>query len=407
MKLNISDLLDDIYDDDIELIETDITTPDRILALVQEQMTAEAEAAPVISVQPSKHRQLGKLARTILIAAALTLSLTVTALAVGGNTFFQSIFGSKGMEAIPGGQHGDDIYPSRQWAEVDERAANDILGAYVNYNEHSVSLYGYTLTIEEVLIDENDIGVISYCLSNPEGLPKINMVGDAWPGHYTFDRSDNDTQWLNDMLIYTISGDSPHALDYYTVLDASRTTGTELHAVQYFRSYDPLSARDTLYAYFSCDIANGASNELGWQLYDRYESEPIAIATDNRAPTVLFRCGELTAHLSALGLAVDPPAGTAERVQASLASGEPEESYWGWLNPGEFEIAGISIEYADGSEYTVYTAEPFLMNTIAMYTAQKTQRLYAIFNRFVDVDNVSSIVITSTDGEVLTFTPEI
>ena len=405
MKLNISDLLDDIYDDDIDLVQTDITTPDRILALVQEQMAAETEAAPVISVQqPSKRQRLSKIVRTILIAAALTLALTVTALAVGGSTFFQSIFGSKGMEAIPGGRDGDDIYPAREWAEVDERAANDALGAYVNYNEQSSTLLGYTLTIEEVLMDENGIGAISYCISNPDGIPEIEMWGDGAPGEYTLRDYDETGPGLMDIQVYAASGVS---LDHYHVLDASRTTDTELHSVYYFLNYDDsLPEGDTLYAFFTCDIFNGASNELGWPLYDRYESEPIAIAADNRAPTVLFRCGEQTAHLSALGLAVDPPAGTAERIRAAMAANEPTEYYWGWFGPGAFEVVGLSLQYADGSEYTVYTAEPYLMNTITMYDTAYTQMLYAIFNRFVDVDNVSSIVITSTDGQELTFTPE-
>lgn len=402
MKMNISDLLDDIYDDDIDLAETDITTPDRILSLVKEQLASKTEKTPADSVQLSrKNRGMVKLARIVLIAAVLALALSVTALAVGGGDFFRSVFGSKGMENIQSGVYVDDVYPAREWADIDEQTAENMLGEYVIYSGRSVSAKGYTLTVEDLFLDENGMGAISYCISNPDGV-EIEMVGDYAPGRYTF-RYNSELQ-LNDMWVSAASGAD---LDRYWVLDASRTTDTELHSVLYFTAMDPLPEGDTLYASFDYTEATGASNELGWPTYEKGWSDSIEISTENRAPTATFLCGELTAHLSAIGIAVDPPAGTAERIQTAMASGEGTEYYWGWFGPGVFEVAGLSIAYADGSIYTVYTAEPFLMNTITIYPTASTQVLYAIFNRFVDVDNVTAIVITGNDGEELTFTPEV
>lgn len=326
----------------------------------------------------------GRAARTALIAAMMVLALSVTAFAAANYSgFFRSAFGNKGFEDTPGGIVGDDIYPAHEWGDVDEETAAATLGEYVSANGNSVTARGYTLTVEDVLIDDNGVGAISYTISNPDGLPDIEMLGDYAPGQFNlgFD-------WLmSDMMVYSDSGIT---LDHYNVLDAVHTTDTQLHAIFYFQPLQPLPEGDTLYAYFNYRDKEIWSGEIEAS-YVVGESDRIEIPTDNRFPCSTFVCGDDVAHLSPVSLFIDVPDSAGE---------EDITNYW-----AHNAITDLAIKYADGSVYTVYSQEPHLANTISGGISGYTGQDMNIFNRFVDVDNVTSFTCIRADGTTLTFTP--
>lgn len=78
MTFNISDLMDGLGDETLTLTDPGVTTPERVLALARERRGA-ASAAPVRHTKTKRPRRLG---RILLIAAALTALLSVTAYAV-------------------------------------------------------------------------------------------------------------------------------------------------------------------------------------------------------------------------------------------------------------------------------------------------------------------------------------
>ena len=161
MKLHISDLLDDVHDD-IDLMENDITTANRILALVQERM--EIEQAPVTPMQkPRKRRTLGKAARTVLIAAMFALALSVTAYAVYQARMADYLF-PEAVEASP-------AFSEEVSAEVDWVPA-----ARAPIARSSMSLVGYQGTPEyEAYLEWNNY-------LDEVGLPDYDAMGvdDTW-----------------------------------------------------------------------------------------------------------------------------------------------------------------------------------------------------------------------------------
>ena len=78
MTFNISDLMEGLGDETLTLTDPGVTDPERVLALVRER-SGQTPAAPVRHTRTKKTRKLG---RILLIAAALTVLLSVTAYAV-------------------------------------------------------------------------------------------------------------------------------------------------------------------------------------------------------------------------------------------------------------------------------------------------------------------------------------
>ncbi len=75
---NISDLMDGLGDEALDLADPGVTSPERVLALVRER-SGQASAAPAWHAKAKKTRRLG---RTLLIAALLAALMGVTAYAV-------------------------------------------------------------------------------------------------------------------------------------------------------------------------------------------------------------------------------------------------------------------------------------------------------------------------------------
>lgn len=78
MTINISDLMEGLGDETLTLADPGVTSPERVLALVRER-SGVSSAAPVRHTKTRRPRRLG---RILLIAAALTALLSVTAYAV-------------------------------------------------------------------------------------------------------------------------------------------------------------------------------------------------------------------------------------------------------------------------------------------------------------------------------------
>ncbi len=77
-SINISDLMDGLGDETLTLTDPGVTSPERVLALVRER----SGQTPAVSARHKKAKRTRKLGRALLIAAALTALLSVTAYAV-------------------------------------------------------------------------------------------------------------------------------------------------------------------------------------------------------------------------------------------------------------------------------------------------------------------------------------
>lgn len=153
------------------------------------------------------------------------------AYAVASGNFFQQALGN----------HGQGEQTSWAWTEEGQKATynfsytreyDSVAASEVSQDlENAVQEVGYTatygeytLTIENMIVDENGNGMVTYTLSNPNGLPDYSTnSGDA--------RFDNDYNYLNIVMV-AANGSTINA--YRAAYDADTSTATELHATLYF-----------------------------------------------------------------------------------------------------------------------------------------------------------------------------
>lgn len=314
-----------------------------------------------------KHYIPKKMAVACAFAVAAS-GITVFAAAKGG--FFQSAFGSKGhtnIEAHPVTDDGQSwMAPSRDWEEVDEDAAAKLTGGQVVQIGDSVSVYGYTLTIDEYMIDENGIGAVTYTLSNPDGLEGISF--SEYGDYYV----------TPDCPMSEISmwSTSEKMFDTRSITDQTKTTETELHAVLYFAPFEKLEEEEGILIRHS-----GYEWDENGEILS-HEQEDITFIPDEFITSSAYTNeAGYTAHVSPIGILIDGPV---------FEMKKPE-----WIHDK------LIITYTDGSVYQAANTD-VLNEILSCYNDDGA--LLAVFNRLVDTDKISSITVNGPDGADLVFT---
>ena len=115
-------------------------------------------------------------------------------------------------------------------------AVSDDLAVSVEHVGLSVTGNGYTLTIEDMLVDENGCGVASFTLENPEGIrnnPEYGLPGELVP--------DDDAPL--DALGMSATGEGTSTLlDYKWIYDQELSTDTLARGTVYFSAFGNLDA---------------------------------------------------------------------------------------------------------------------------------------------------------------------
>ena len=319
-----------------------------------------------------EHKRARRSVKSIVLIAVVAAFLMTTALAaVAVKNFYDTAYGDKGLENSASyiSDDGEEIIPGHEWVEANPEAAEIIVGDYVQSYDKSVSAKGYTLTVEDVLIDEHGMGAVTYTISNPEGVDYTLWTEDG-SGKFSLAETS-----ISNIIIDTDAG----MVDEYHVIDLENTTETEIHAVAYVESIDTLPEGATLYAY----INYRDMSEDGKYSYVAGESERIAISTEKRAPAASFVCDKGEILLTPVSMYADVE---------------------GWFE-NVFHVKDMVIHYKDGSEYTVRSSEPYMVNTISGAYLGYVEVLFSMFNRIVDVANVECITAIDMDGSELVFTP--
>ena len=326
---------------------------------------------------------------------AVVIGVTLSAALVGGGAyaavqsdFFQSAFGDKGQKDVAArdvpveGKDSTFRLAEMTWVQTDPANAERILGDYVGTVGQSVSINGYTLTVDEIVVDENGIGVATYTLSNPDGVGEV----DGYYGHFGF-MPDAPIRGVH------IEGATQRdigngmtggiSFDQRSVKDEVLSTGTELHAVQYF-----------------CSLF-GEHDENGymWQLSvldeesGRLAGPTVTYAPEAAIPATAFAAetGE-TVSMSPLGMVAS------ESIET--------------MDPGSYRRCVVT--FSDGTEYVVkddryYEFDdkknaPELVDNTIFTLGSGSNGTFFVSNRLVDVEAVASVTFETTAGEQLVLT---
>lgn len=324
--------------------------------------------------------------RAVVIGATLSAALAGGgAYAAVQSNFFQSAFGDKGQGDVEArdipveGKDSTCRLAEMTWVQTDPANAERILGPFVGTVGQSVSANGYTLTVDEVVVDENGIGVATYTLSNPDGVGEV----DGYYGHFGF-MPDAPIRGVH------IEGATQRGIgngmtggisfDQRSVKDELLSTEAELHAVQYF--CPPFGERD--------------ENGYRWQLsvWDE-ESGRLAGPTITYAPEAAIPASVFAAE-------------TGETVSMSplgMVASESIET----MDPGFYRRCVVA--FSDGTEYVVkddryYEFDdkenaPELVDNTVFTLGSDSVGTFFVFNRLVDVEAVASVTFETTAGEQL------
>ncbi len=309
--------------------------------------------------------------RTILIAAAMVLALSVTAYAVGEYTgFFESVFGGRdaGRQTydLPLDSWDDDGHQKTmeivtEGEPVDQETAQRVLDGSVAGGA-SVTAGDVTCTVENVVLADNGVGALTYTVEDPDGLPDMTVTDPVWGYFYWedgYDISADGGLGLLDAPVLRLPGEGRFGgmVDERTALVSA--TDTKIEATVYMALFGDESWPEALDVYFFLD-----------EKQDKAEEYKLTLTLPAPAQTTVLTARDgWTARLSPLGLVIEPPA----------------ENPYG----NDYGFEDLVVHMTDGSAYAVELAEPYTVNTRVGTIHEGVQRW--VFNRLVDPAQVQSV----------------
>jgi hypothetical protein len=230
--------------------------------------------------------------------------------------------------------------PDMERVTTDEDTVLTLTEGYLYDMDATLSLGNdLTITFDSFIMDEQGMGILTYTVSNPNGLSWSDAgYGDIYSivGMYDPQLLADGTDYC-DSRMYLLEGDS---------------TDTEIHVAQYFVGQPDQSLLFTV-----PETENGA----------------LRITPEACVPAIEMTDGQghdLT--LSPLGLRI------------------------GWHDANELGHDEIILHYADGTDYVV-EGDGILNRSLGCWQSSEEhtyEYLCEMFNRLVDVDTVESVTVT-------------
>lgn len=339
--------------------------PEMLLRAIGKIDPALIQAAEMMG--RSKHHVSRRLT-SILIAAAILLALSITAYAIANYTdFFEKVFG--GPDA--GAQSYDLLVDhwnedgSRDTMEiitegepVDQDTAQKVLDGSVSAPHTSITVGDYTCTVENVTMAENGMGVLTYSVENPNGLPEVHVF-DETVKNFDFADDSSETDVAGGGLRGIPMFSAPENWDDPMVDNISflvTVTDTRLEAKAYIALFGDIGCPESLNVYF---------------FQDEGEQYRLTVPLPEPAEEI-----ELTG----------PDGWAASISPMGLAIMSPEEI------GGDYESGNITVHYTNSDEYVVTSSEPYVKNSPVSCINESGTARY-VFNRLIDPAEVSSVTV--------------
>ncbi len=312
------------------------------------------------------------------IVAIVALPVGVYA-AVSHANFFRNAFGDAGRKSTAAheeimdtgkGTQATVVYPEREYVNVDEDAAEALIGEYVSDEPVSVPINDHTLTIDSVVWDKNAI-VMEFTLDCPTGVKALRYdalmnegKGASFSEESTFCFGVKDT-----------------ARSIYVDLD--RTTETSLHGYYYgvdaFGDFHAGGGEPVLEIGYA-DVPYQKLMEDA-ETADVLNSMEVALPTVNPVAMTSFSSSTGgTLELSPISLQIDMGKGL------GLSEMDAYDPYY---------LETIIIEYEDGSAYTVLSGPDHIDNTAYLIggLGDSQTEIAMVFNRLVDPAAIRQVTV--------------
>ena len=342
----------------------------------------------------------------------VTVATLASTLVFGGTAFaftnglFASAFGSKGHENIPAtalddGKGGSITAPAMQFAEASEEDVARILGDAPQHVDFSCEVKGYTLTIDDLVMDEQGVGVATFTLTAPGGTDQfIGTYDDGYPdyGYLRYETGEAGKQ-LRSLSLRGINGG---IYDHYEVVDLTQTTDEVLHGVMYFGAMNDVDPGGLVFGL--AGVNDGDS--------DLWAAETDPFIPKARVDSIKLTDGQgHIAFVSPVGITYAAPFGEACGWPIDSDSTPTSDGAYAYeeqdpqVEDPQVESAGwapnnTTIQLASGDPYVVESEDVF-NSYCSYYTTNGAMTL--VFNRLLDPELVASVTVDGPDGTTLTF----
>lgn len=301
------------------------------------------------------------------MSAAAAVAM-VGVLATGGvayagvsSGFFQDAFGGNGLGSVSS-QTSDGI--TTYITEHDATAVSADLEKMVQHVGLSTTLMGYTLVVEDMVIDENGAGMASYTLSNPDGLG----IDHEFTGNGRNELILNEN---TDVALVEMTDLSGEFFDTKAIYDLDSATETEVKGTLFFVQPEGF---------------NPKSDSLKWVLVGRNIGDPNS-ETEPLLPGKVVEAAKFSDD-AGFSASLSP-------FSLSFKDGNSDE---------EITYSKLSLHLSDGNEQDIAAdkKDDTVVYNENIEFVMSDGRCTVVMSKLVDIDEVNGIRIVGnhlTDWE--------
>ena len=389
------------------------------------------------SVMKIRTRKAGRIVRNLITAVMIVSMLAVTAYAVVGYVIFDSpeemvtaIFGDK-----TGYDHKDITYwsdpekPGSQYTnpafdrvEAEKSVVAEDVAPHVSAVGQSFTWRGYTLSVDALMYDSiTKCGILTCKLENPDGIKPydVDATGEIINHPVAFN------QYGYAHIIQEKTTDTCLAMTYYFQYDPERNRDMEVSISQWtfvepgaeYQAHIMELFEEIKQEYTLEEAVDAYIDEHGQEEYDRVSAESteeqmvdycyavlwtrrleemymcpevITISPDRESTLNHVAMADATVTVSPISLLLD--ATNLEFLHTDIH---------GQYGPSGDNARTITVCYSDGTQYEVIGEA--VQNTVFVVNHPKDKEeinyplLTIMFNRIIDVDKVTSVIINGVE----------
>lgn len=330
----------------------------------------------------SETKKQYKFPKVTVAAITAVLMISTGVYASIRSDFFEGMFGNTTKTSTPAqpvsiddGKGGtvDVVIPSKEFVDVDEERASELLGNYVLEEPIVKEIGSHTLTVENFLY--NELGGLMYFTMEREGgvtaLAGNEDTNLAKGANFT----DEADFYFNIEIGEQIVG---HENIY---VDMQKSTAEKMYCYSYFLWSEEIDVQQKPYLLikkYPCtkgEIDRMDAEEYS-QMCENVVEEKVNLTEKDAVPAKTLDLGEKgTLRISAFALAFDIP------KMLGLSN----------LDIDPWNVKHVEIQYKNGESYVVEDNNENINNTGYVLGCDPYYKV--AFNRLVDVENVKAVVI--------------
>ena len=330
----------------------------------------------------SETKKQYKFPKVTVAAITAVLMISTGVYASIRSDFFEGMFGNTTKTSTPAkpvsiddGKGGtvDVVIPSKEFVDVDEERAQELLGNYVLEEPIVKEIGSHTLTVENFLYNELG-GLMYFTLEREGGVTVLAGSEDT-----NLEKGANFTEDADFYFNVEIGEQIVGHENIY--VDMQQSTAEKMYCYSYFLWSEEIDVQQKPYLFirkYPCtkgEIDRMDAEEYS-QMCENVVEEKVNLTEQDAVPTKTLDLGEKgTLRISAFALAFDIP------KMLGLSN----------LDIDPWNVKHVEIQYKNGESYVVEDKNENINNTGYVIGCDPYYKV--AFNRLVDVENVKAVVI--------------